>query len=357
MLNPQLYDALCHAFGKVTVYSRGEPATYTAQFKTSLDKGGKTWASNVTGGEHYETDCPLCGMHKLWFSYLAGTVVESKDEPDLWFTRGLMQCFYCQGTFDAENRKRIWARITPSRDYFHVKKEQVFRTDSDWMFDISGDTSSEGNNIPSVVFPSGVGISDQSVPKRVTDYLKGRDVDPVQLERECAACWCPNPTGNGIGRITFPIYRNSTLVGWQGRALPEDCSKTVPKYWTCGQKASWLFNLDRARWFPFGVLVEGVFDSFRVGIQGVCRFGKSTSVQQLRMLVSCWGDQGVLVIPDMNDPDALPAAIKETTEWNSRKLFKEEAKVVILPKDKDPGSMKHEEIVSIVKEQTGRTLQ
>lgn len=357
MLNQQLYDALHKAFGKVNVFSRNEPATFTAQYKTSLDRGGRNWATNVKGGEHYEVTCPLCGMHKLWFSYLAGTVIESEGEPDLWFSKNLLICYYCQGTSNELSRKAIWLRLKPEGEYFHVTKEQALGTNSYSLSDLSSETSGESDISPTIVFPPGVGVGDQSVPERVKQYLKERNVDPKQLEAECAACWCPNPTGNGVGRIVFPVYRNSKLVGWQGRALPEDCSKTVPKYWTCGSKANWLFNLDRARWFPFGVLVEGVFDVFRVGIQGICRFGKTTSISQLRMLVSCWGDQGIIVLPDMNDPDALPDAIKETTEWNARNLFKEEAKVVIIPKGKDPGSLDHETLVKLIKEQTGRTLQ
>ena len=356
MLNDQLYNALRRAFGRVTVYSRGEAATYTVKRRTTLDRGGRDWATDVKGGEHYEVTCPLCNMHKLWFSYLAGTVVESKTEPPVWFPEGLMICYYCQGTSKKEARDAIWSRLHANGEFFHVKKEQAFPEDGAGLFDLGGGESGEGDVGPRVVFPQGVGISDPSVPPEVTAYLMERDVDPVQLERECAACWCPNPTGNGIGRIVFPVYRNKVLVGWQGRALPRDCSKAVPKYWTSGSKANWLFNLDRARWFPFGVLVEGVFDCFRVGVQGVCRFGKTTSTAQLRMLVSAWGGQGVVVLPDMNDPEALPGAVKETKLWNARSLFKDGAKVVRLPAGSDPGSLTHEAIAELVRSQTGWEL-
>lgn len=356
MLNNKLYEALQKAFGKVSVFSRGEPATYSVKRRTLLDRGGHDWASSVKGGEHYEVECPLCGMHKLWFSYLAGTIVESPGESPIWFPRGLIICYYCQGTMDRAARDSIWERVN-NGEWIHVTKEEAFpEIGGAWSPDVDCDACDTGVVVPRVSFPDGVGISDPSVPEKVREYLKGRDVDPAELERECAACWCPNPTGDGVGRITFPVYRNRELVGWQGRALPEDCSKRVPKYWTSGSKASWLFNLDRARWQPFGVLVEGVFDCFRVGVSGVCRFGKTTSVAQLRMLVSCWGEQGVVVLPDMNDPEALPHALKETSEWNARALFKEGASVVRLPDGTDPGALSHETIADLVFRQTGRRL-
>lgn len=356
MLNDQLYEALRREFGKVTVYSRGEVAEYTVSRRTALDRGGKDWAADVKGGEHYEVTCPLCNMHKLWFSYLAGTVVEFPSERPVWFPEGLMICYYCQGMSSKEERDRVWARLHRNGEWFYVKKEQAFPEDGAGVFDLGCREPGEGLDRPRVLFPEGVGISDRSVPEEVTGYLMSRGVDPFELERECAACWCPNPTGNGVGRIVFPVYRNGQLVGWQGRALPKDCSKAVPKYWTSGSKANWLFNLDRARWFPFGVLVEGVFDCFRVGVQGVCRFGKTTSTAQLRMLVSAWGGQSVVVLPDMNDPDALPHAVKEAAVWNARSLFKDGAKVVRLPSGSDPGSLSHEAISKLIKEQTGLEL-
>lgn len=356
MLNNQLYEALRREFGKVTVYSRGEAATYSVNRRTALDIGSRDWASDVKGGEHYEVTCPLCGMHKLWFSYLAGSVVEIPGERPVWFPEGLMICYYCQGMSSKEERDKVWAKLHNHGEFFHVKKREAFPEDGAWSFDLGGGSSGEGSDRPSVVFPDGVGISDPSVPAEVVEYLKSRDIDPSDLERECAACWCPDPTGNGIGRITFPVYRNGILVGWQGRALPRFCSKSVPKYWTCGSKANWLFNLDRARWFPFGVLVEGVFDCFRVGVQGVCRFGKTTSVGQLRMLVSTWGNQGLVILPDMNDPDALPSAVKEASQWNARTLFKDGVKVVRLPVGNDPGSLSHEAIAGMIREQTGLEL-
>ena len=89
---------------------------------------------------------------------------------------------------------------------------------------------------------------------------------------------------------------------------------------------------------------------------GVCRFGKTTSASQLRMLVNCWGDGSVIILPDMNDPDAHPQAQKEIAQWNARSLFKGGAMIAVLPEGKDPGSMKHQELQAIIKEQTGKEI-
>ena len=155
MLNKQLYEALQRAFGRVTVFSRGEPATYTVRRSTSLDRGGRDWAENVHGGEHYEVTCPLCGMHKLWFSYLAGTVVTCKGASPVWFSDSLMICYYCNGTNNPSSRKGIWMKIRKGGEYFNVTEEEAFNGSG--MFDIGGDPLGESDISNIVAFPSGVG--------------------------------------------------------------------------------------------------------------------------------------------------------------------------------------------------------
>lgn len=351
MLNRQLYEALQREFGNVHIYSAEEPAVFTVRRRTVLDRGGKDWGENVKGGEHYAVRCPFCGYPTLWFSYLAGAVMDVAGGEPIWFPRGLMICYHCLETNKKEKRDEIWKRLQKEGEVFRVKEGA-----GDKFAALDSGLPGETGPAPAVAFPAGCGIASSGVPEKVREYLRERDVDPAELQRECAACWCENAAGDGVGRITFPVYKNSQLVGWQGRALPEDVSRGKPKYWTCGSKAGWLFNMDRARWFPFGVLVEGVFDCFRVGVQGVCRFGKTTSIAQLRMLRSFWGDQGLVILPDMNDPSAWDDADKEATEWNARGLFKDGVKLVRLPAGRDPGSMKHSELASLIKEQTGREL-
>lgn len=351
MLNKQLYDALHRAFGPVKVYSIGEAVTYSVKRRTALDKSGKDWAENVKGGEHYAVRCPFCGRPTLWFSYVAGSYMEPKGQSPIWFPRGLLICYHCHETDKKEKRDEIWKKLQTPGQWFRVEE-----TAGDKFAALDSGLPAEPVNAGISTFPSGCGIASPAVPEKVKKYLIERNVDPVELQKECAACWCENPTGDGVGRIVFPVYKNGKVVGWQGRALPEDVEKGKPKYWTFGSKANWLFNMDRARWFPFGVLVEGVFDCFRVGVQGVCRFGKTTSIAQLRMLRSFWGNQSVIVLPDMNDPAAWGDAEKEVTEWNARGLFKDGALMVRLPEGRDPGSMSHQEIANLIKEQTGKEL-
>ena len=84
-------------------------------------------------------------------------------------------------------------------------------------------------------------------------------------------------------RLIFPIYQNDTYCGFQGRTIWRN---TEPKYVSAlgMEKKKLIWNYDTARNGNRIVLVEGIFDSVRVGPEGAAIFGKAISDEQIRLL-------------------------------------------------------------------------
>jgi DNA primase len=140
------------------------------------------------------------------------------------------------------------------------------------------------------------------------------------------------------GRIVIPIYWNEQLVGWQARSL--DPNEKTMKYATMPgfSKSKMLFNGDRAKKHKFGVVVEGVFDAFRVGDRAVALLGKSLSHTQQQLVLSWWGSGSLCV---MLDPDAIEDAERITTLLNPN-AYRMGVFSLTLPEDTDPADMDRE---------------
>lgn len=352
--NPGLYTALKEVCGKVHLSSEGDRAVYRAENQTALDMGKAkpypVW--DVKGGERYIARCPFCGREKLWVSYLAGCSL-TVQERVIDFSRGLIICYRCRFDEDPIRRQMFWDKLEAAGyrgNHREIKETEEARI-------VYG--SMEADDVEVIPLPVSVPLSSTQCPATVTQYLLGRGIDPVDLAK-CTGClWSDRPLGlshPSVGRIIFPVWQNRVMVGWQGRALDNDIKGTsIPKYYfpKGGTKERWLYNIDTARWSSVGVLVEGVFDVYKVGPAGVGQFGKVTGLHQLKTLSDVWGDRAVVIIPDRNDPKAFDIARESVAQWNLRGLFKQGAHLCLLPQGKDPGELEHKFIASLIKQQTG----
>jgi hypothetical protein len=184
-------------------------------------------------------------------------------------------------------------------------------------------------------------------------YVIKRGFDPVELGKFWGVCYCSKcevtpktPFPDLVqGRLVIPIFKEDVLVGWQTRAIVDG---DVPKYYTMPgfPKSRMIFNQDRARQYRFGVVVEGVFDAFRVGPRAVALFGKSMSQTQRELAVSFWG-QGSLCI--MLDNDALED-MERLSKVMDPMRFKDGSFIVVLPRGHDPGSMERPELWRLITE-------
>lgn len=355
VLNGELYKALASAFGRPSIYSKGEPARYQADTGTSLDEAGVCFGTHVKGGERYVVPCPFCGRKKLWLSYLAGAVMENKGVR-VRFSRGLVICYRCLFNKDLTKFQQFWDKLKENG----YEGNGVPLEASANVYEGDGAAVIDAVQSAAAVLPGCVPLTGDDTPAAVHEYLRGRGIDPYDLERELSACWSDDPEkkGYGVGRIIFPVWQNHRLVGYQGRALDKDVSDRVPKYWFPhgSQSNNWLYNLDRARWCDPVVLVEGVLDVYKVGAAGVGRFGKVTHPRQLALLRAIWGTRSLVYLPDTNDPLAIAKAREEAMDWQIRGLFAGGVDLVYLPRNRDPGGMSRKELYDIIKQRTGKEI-
>lgn len=353
VLNKALYAALDAAFGEPTVYCQEEPAAYSTDALSALDRPtGVVWARGVKGGERYVVTCPFCGRRKMWFSYLAGVELPG-ERGILRFGQDLFICYRCLCNEDRQKRRKIWQTLKENgydgRGGLESGVVELRGRDAE--------PGAVGVAMDPGDYPVAVPLTSDDCPRCVGEYLRGRGVDPAGLERALGAAWSEDPTGKGwgVGRIIFPVYQNRVLVGWQGRALDKDVDDRNPKYLnprSCSTR-NWLYNMDNARWHDPVVLVEGVFDVYQAGPAAVARFGKVTHPRQLSLLRGIWGTRSLVYIPDTNDPKATAKARDEIADWTVRELFKGGIHMVVLPRGTDPGGLPHDTICRLVKEQTG----
>jgi hypothetical protein len=170
-----------------------------------------------------------------------------------------------------------------------------------------------------------VGIEELDKEHPALIYMAKRGVTQEELQAN-GVMYClsgqfrfSNGLGTTSGRIIFPVFMNSILVGWQARLIDaftpkgrkgvwhgenhgwtypsktEDGSWSdfaVPKYYTCpGMKRhSSIYGFDKAiaEGRDLVVVTEGPVDCIKVGKKSVCTFGSKITNQQSRILRSNW---------------------------------------------------------------------
>lgn len=116
-------------------------------------------------------------------------------------------------------------------------------------------------------------------------YLIGRGYDPAELEE----IWDIRGTGN-IGRYKFriiaPIYLDGELVSYQGRDITD---KSGLRYKACAQEDEVIdhkeivYGLDLLQG-DSAVIVEGLFDAWRMGVGTLATFGTSFTLSQALLI-------------------------------------------------------------------------
>ena len=200
----------------------------------------------------------------------------------------------------------------------------------------SGVVAPDTNNSPMPVDLPGHLLSRRSVLDFVAyKYLKNRDVSDNIIRRfdlHFAS------TGDYAQRIVVPIKRGGQLVGFQARTI----RKEEPKYrYPPGfSAAKHLFNIDEARRHKWTIIVEGVFDAWRVGKRAVALFGKHMSSTQKLTLVETWREAVVML-----DGDAQVSAVKIARELETQGM---RVSVATLPPNRDPASLAPVEVSAAI---------
>ncbi len=146
--------------------------------------------------------------------------------------------------------------------------------------------------LPQIAWPSGVDmLADTSLHQGAWEYLATRGIGKDVL-RYWRLGW--GRSGWLQGYVVFPVYMDGGLVYWQGRASwdkPEGADRrgyqktrnprNVEGYATAEDV---LFNYDRACSSQHVVIIEGGFDTLKVGTNGVGLLGKLVTPAKIERL-------------------------------------------------------------------------
>lgn len=310
-LNPDLYLMLRRHFGRVRIANEGKRAVTKAVPDLFTNK---LKYRDEQKGEEYRVCCPKCGdkRFRLYINYRWRTV---SNIP----TNHLIHCFNenCHTQFmDDEIKPYIGGKISiPELGFEPAPKMK--------------EITLPGKCVPLNSLPD---------THLAVKYVLKRRFTPGYLFDEWGVQFCTEHASPLIrDRLIIPFYWENKLVGWQARMTSDPHKDGPPKYYTMPglQKGQMLFNGDRARYHKMGVIVEGVFDVFRVGTQAVALLGTSVSMIQRQLIHAYWGDGCVCL---MLDSDAVDEMVKATNMFTAS-AFKLGIFSVTLPDGKDPADM------------------
>jgi DNA primase len=193
---------------------------------------------------------------------------------------------------------------------------------------INDTTKKEKINNKKCIFPKTIPLIDKH-----KKYLLSRNYDPDKIE----TLWDIKSTTN-IGdyknRIFIPIYFNKRIVSFTTRSISNN---DAVRYKSCKLEneeihhKNILYGLDYVK-NRKAILVEGAFDTWRVGYGAIATFGTSYTKEQLKLLIK---EIDILFI--LFDKDAFKIAKKLYTDLYTLMLHVEIIKLA--ESIKDPGEL------------------
>ena len=333
-MNPELFARLRKRYGRVGVFDEGVERR-SRRVKSPFNAGEARPEIQVWG-EAYVINCPFCGdtKQRLYISYCWGLQDTQKKH-------NYLKCFNDNSctTVDRSDPASHWERVKKNRDSLWADiwyGQPLVTLTPAYAPDEDPEPAWPGHVMPVQRLPVGSVVS---------SYLIGRGLDPKWLGehwRVSMLIESTQPDREWLeGRIIVPHYLDGKCMVWQARSA----GNLPPKYFTQGRKSHHLYNEENARRFREVILVEGVFDAFKIGGQGVATFGLTCSHDQSKRLLQ-WPD-GLIVYFDR------PKKEKEA-EARSRALARIAAAYhgpildVMPPAGHDAGSLTYEENMRVI---------
>lgn len=321
MLNPVLYNALRQRFTPVHIVREGAAAE-------SYENFARPGVTRWRGGEMYRVNCPYCGdqRQRLYISYRFGVYDPETNTTCM----SLARCFNEEDCFVAD--KSRWADLY--RDVY--------------LF--AGSSVSASQLLPGVdVAPAVVELPGRMTPIEQLSadhvairYLRDTRHPPFDIDQlrpyGLAYCYAAAPEYPIMNnRLVIPVSMHGRCVGWQGRKLSDQTKKLKYYNWPHFHRSSVLYNYDTAKQYAIVVVVEGVFDVWRVGPCGMALFGTVCS-DQVRLLNDLLCDGVVVAMGDSGEAGHKVLATLQA-QLNSDRLV-----CVSSPDGLDPGSMRQDQI-------------
>lgn len=347
-LNPTLYALLNDrvAGGVLRVKNSGEKAIYD-EYYDPVNGTQHLVLPLVYSGEEYILDCPICGdsRGRLYVNHMFGANLPGLGRD----SDKLINCFNenCFSNYETRNN------FADSLFDYTTGPDRTRM--SSFTKGTGPDKAPEA--VPTVELPGEIVPLSKLAPshKAVTYIRDDRGFNVSELDTQwnvgyCVASWKYRQLA---GRLFIPIYANNNLVGWQGRwvgSIPADASY-IARYYTMPrmQKRYVLYNADKAFNMPVVVVCEGPSDVWSVGSCGVALMGTTASEHQKRLLIQACASKPVLVCLDADDPKAPEAANKL---YKFLRMHVDNAVLIKLPADRDPGSFKRADLWTILRTQS-----
>ena len=370
MLNKALYDALTVVYKQKPKISReGEVASIEYPIFNTLnslyDETITIPARNIKGGEQYAVNCKYCKdkRHRLNFSYLFNT--------ELIVGTTHYKCSDCLVNCYNEGCQKV---PEFKQDMINSINAVIGKVDPVSVADMIEDNDDEEEDrlVNQVPIPDNlIDITDPRIPFYVKNYwLNHRRFSPDVLNHFGVKFTYINyPIKEGATICSqmvtiIPVYQNNDYWFYQIRLIPingdpnngyekDQFDIELPKYIIPrGSKKNWaLYNIDRAYTKKDIFLVEGPSDVWRIGDSAVARFGKSLSRAQINQLMIKAFGKNIIIVPDMDDPQALELAYKQQEQLRGLEAFNS-VNISKLPEGIDPGDLQgtSEDVCQFLKE-------
>ena len=146
-------------------------------------------------------------------------------------------------------------------------------------------------------------LTPNTIPTIVSDYLLNRNFNPDTIIRRYNLYY-PGPLGKYKLRLIIPILVKNRIVNFVGR----DITGKTNRYRNCPNDDaeiplnSLLYGIEEVPEGESIILVEGLFDKWRLGYRAVAMFGPSISSEQTLLIKNKKpGKVFILLDPDMPD--------------------------------------------------------
>ena len=354
MRNPKLFRAMQKVFGETPrIINEGSPCRLTGVYAeySFVPKTQELPAKSTSGGEQYAVNCKFCNdtRHRLYISHMWDTE----------FVQGNCR-YHC-----SDRLMRCWNEecVSDKNDETRLNRQRIINSLREAMGSIT--EIDEDELVPTedepqcalanqCLYPEDAKhLTDPNTPDTVKSYLAARGFDLKTLYEDFRIDWIDRYGKFHHPILVVPVYQNGDYWFWQGRLVPIDgtvrgeverdrsTGYLFPKYYfPHGVKKAWsLYNMDAARLRDTVCIVEGVTDVWAIGnnpkISAVAKFGRSVSVTQLDLLTKQFFNKHIILVPDMDDPEALKEANEDLIRLRAKGVFRS-VEIALLPEGKDP---------------------
>jgi DNA primase len=226
------------------------------------------------------------------------------------------------------------------------KAKEIVEEFTDWSI-VKDEVIQERAKATFVLPPEFTLITPDTIPISVQNYLTDRNFDPVKTATKFFPLYYAGFTGKYKFRLIIPVYHENRIVNFLGRSI----SKNAPlPYRNCPNDQaeipinSLLYGYDE---LPVGascVLVEGVFDKWRMGFGALATFGLEFTIEQADLLRKKRPKKVFI----LDDPGAEQAADKTAS-----KISFAPSEVIDLFGSRDPAEFTPQEATELMRDLLG----